>query len=72
MTTYIVDRVCLRVCHFAYFYYTVIIFLFLTYRRSTPPLSLISGRTDKNLCRCFGAPACRISLIPYQYKYKYK
>ena len=21
------------------------------------------GRTDKNLCRCFGAPACRISLI---------
>ena len=24
-------------------------------------LGLTSGRTDKNLCRCFGAPACRVS-----------
>ena len=29
-------------------------------RRSTPSLGLTSGRTDKNLCRCFGAPACRV------------
>ena len=27
----------------------------------TPSLGLTSGRTDKNLCRCFGAPACRVS-----------
>ena len=29
-------------------------------RRSTPSLGLTSGRTDKNLCRRFGAPACRV------------
>jgi hypothetical protein len=31
-------------------------------RRSTPSLGRLttSGRTDKNLCRCFGAPACRV------------
>ena len=28
--------------------------------RSTPSLGFTSGRTDKNLCRCFGAPACRV------------
>ena len=28
-------------------------------RRSTPSLG-DPGRTDKNLCRCFGAPACRV------------
>jgi hypothetical protein len=29
--------------------------LLLTGVRHHPP-----GRTDKNLCRCFGAPACRV------------
>ena len=29
-------------------------------RRSTPSLGLTSGRTDKTLCRCLGAPACRV------------
>ena len=29
--------------------------LLLTGVRLHPP-----GRTDKNLCRCFGAPACRV------------
>ena len=29
--------------------------LFVTGVRHYPP-----GRTDKNLCRCFGAPACRV------------
>jgi hypothetical protein len=24
-----------------------------------------SRRTDKNLCRCFGAPACRVFLITF-------
>ena len=28
-----------------------------------PSLGFTSGRTDKNLCRCFGAPACRVLLI---------
>ena len=28
-------------------------------RRSTPSLGN-PGRIDKNLCRCFGAPACRV------------
>ena len=37
---------------------TALVPLLLTVVRRHPP-----GRTDKNLCRCFGAPACRVSLI---------
>ena len=33
---------------------TALVPLLLTGVRHHPP-----GRTDKNLCRCFGAPACR-------------
>ena len=35
---------------------TALVPLLLTGVRHHPP-----GRTDKNLCRCFGAPACRVS-----------
>ena len=34
---------------------TALVPLLLTGVRHHPP-----GRTDKNLCRCFGAPACRV------------
>ena len=32
-------------------------------RRSTPSLGLTSGRTDKNLCRCFGPRLAGFALI---------